>query len=233
MRDYPARNCSTKRTINLSFIETENRIYARYYKHVTQTQFSRTAKRFVIAAIMRLLIFVTLDGKTYSNDFYKRFTSRSCQPFEWLGHPFARNSPFEWLPSSIQTSICSNNLVTHLLATLNCSNNLVTHFVQNIRPFERLDHLYYGIPLNLLSNDMHGRRVTVFVQKIHLFQRSLNSMCSRFAWLHLTSLLALNSYFALFKTTLVHKHWSWSGFFFRCSRLWAFQRPLSLVRRNI
>ena len=183
MRDYPARNCSTKRTINLSFIETENRIYVCYYKHVTQTQFSRTVKRFVIAAIMRLLIFVTLDGKMFTNDFYKRFTSRSCQPLEWLGHPFARNSPFEWLPHPLVRNI---NLFEQLsyafVSNIKLFKQLGHPFVQNIvRPFEWLDHLYYGIPLNLLSNDMHGRRVTVFVQKIHLFERSLNSMCSRFA----------------------------------------------------
>ena len=127
MRDYPARNCSTKRTINLSFIEAENRIYARYYKHVTQTQFSRTVKRFVIAAIMRLLIFVTLDGKTYTNDFYKWFTSRSCQPFEWLGHPFARNSPFEWLPHP-------------LVRNINLFEQLSYAFVSNIKLFKQLGH---------------------------------------------------------------------------------------------
>ena len=42
---------------------------------------------------------MTFDGKTYTNDFPFSngfpFTSRLCQPFERLGHPFARNSPFE------------------------------------------------------------------------------------------------------------------------------------------
>ena len=47
-----------------------------------------------------------------------------------------------------------------------------------------------------------------------------------------TSLSALNSHFALFKTTRVHKRRLWSGFFFRFSRLWAFQRPQSLIRRK-
>ena len=36
-----------------------------------------------------------------------------------------------------------------------------------------------------------------------------------------TSLSALNSHFALFKTTRVHRRRLWSEFFFRCSRLWA------------
>ena len=48
-----------------------------------------------------------------------------------------------------------------------------------------------------------------------------------------TSLSALNSYFALFKTTCIPKCRSWSGFFFRCSRLWAFHCPQSLIRRTI
>ena len=48
-----------------------------------------------------------------------------------------------------------------------------------------------------------------------------------------TSLSALNFYFALFKTTHVHKRRSWSGFFFGCRRLRAFQRPRSLIRRKI
>ena len=78
---------------------------------------------------LRLLIFVTLDGKTYTNDFPFSngflFTSRLCQPFERLGHPF----------------------------------------VEDIRLFKQLCHLYYGISLNLLSNDMHGRRVRLFIQK--------------------------------------------------------------------
>ena len=108
VRDYPARNCSTERTINFSFIETENCIYARatiniQCKHGFLVQWRRVIhpKRLVITAIMRLLIFVTLDGKTYTNDFLFSngfpFTSCLCQPFERLGHPFARNSLFEYL----------------------------------------------------------------------------------------------------------------------------------------
>ena len=149
MRDYPARNCSTERTINFSFIDTENRIYVRYYKHVTQTRFSRTVKRLVIAAIMRLLIFVTLDGKTRTNDspFSNGFpfTSRSCQPFERLGHPFARNSPCEWLPQPLVRNINLFEQLSYAFVTnINPFKRLGQPFVQDIG-FERLGHLYYGI----------------------------------------------------------------------------------------
>ena len=142
MRDYPARNCSTERTINFSFIETENWIYARAIinmqrKHGFLGQWRRVIhpKRLVITATMRLLIFVTLYGKTYTNDFPFSngfpFTSRLCQPFERLGHPFARNSPFEWLPHPLVRNINrSSDLVTRSLETLNRANDLVTRLLK-------------------------------------------------------------------------------------------------------
>ena len=115
VRDYPARNCSTERTINFSFIETENCIYARatniQCKHGFLVQWRRVIhpKRLVITAIMRLLIFVTLDGKTYTNDFPFSngfpFTSGLCQPFERICLPFTRNSLFEWLPHPLKLRI--------------------------------------------------------------------------------------------------------------------------------
>ena len=74
-----------------------------------------------------------------SSGFLTRYTVRNISPFERLSYAFVRNiKPFKRLGHP---------------------------FVEDIRPFERLGHLYYGIPLNFLSNDMHGRRVTLFVQK--------------------------------------------------------------------
>ena len=75
-----------------------------------------------------------------------------------------------------QTAFClqavcvnrSNGLVTRLLETarnIKLFRQLGHPFVEDIRLFKQLRHLYYGISLNLLSNDMHGRRVTLFVQK--------------------------------------------------------------------
>ena len=177
VRDYPARNCSTERTINFSFIETENCIYARatiniQCKHGFLVQWRRVIhpKRLVITAIMRLLIFVTLDGKTYTNDFPFSngfsFTSRLCQPFERLGHPFARNSLFEWLPHPLVRNINPFERLSYtFVRNIKPFKWLGQPFVEDTRPFERLGHLYSGIPLNFLSNDMQGRRVTLFVQK--------------------------------------------------------------------
>ena len=152
-------------------------MWARYYKHETQTWFSRTVKkgydimsRLVMTAIMRLLIFVTLYGKTYTNDFPFSngfpFTSRLCQPFEWLGHPFARNSLFEWLPHPLVRNINPFEQLCYAFdRNIKRFKRLGHPFIEDIRPFKQLGHLYYGIPLNFLSNDMHGRRVTLFVQK--------------------------------------------------------------------
>ena len=177
VRDYPARNCSTERTINFSFIETENCIYARatiniHCKHGFLVQWRRVIhpKRLVITAIMRLLIFVTLDGKTYTNDFPFSngfpFTSRLCQRFERLGHPFARNSPFEWLPHLLVRNINPFERLTYaFVRNIKPCKRLGHQFVEDIRPLEWLGHLYSGIPLNFLSNDMYGRRVTLFVKK--------------------------------------------------------------------
>ena len=177
MRDYPARNCSTERTINFSFIETENWIYARAIinmqrKHGFLGQWRRVIhpKLLVITATMRHLIFVTLYGKTYTNDFPFSngfpFTSRLCQPFERLGHPFARNSPFEWLPHPLVRNINPLERLSYaFVRNIKPFKRLGHPFVEDIRPFKRLGHLYYGIPLNFLSNDIHGRRVTLFVQK--------------------------------------------------------------------
>ena len=89
-----------------------------------------------------------------SSGFLTRYTVRNISPFERLSYAFVRNiKPFKRLGHP---------------------------FVEDIRPLERLGHLYSGIPLNFLSNDMHGRRVTLFIKKIHLLERSFNSMFSRF-----------------------------------------------------
>ena len=114
--------------------------------------------------------FVNLYGKTYTNDFPFSngfpFTSRLCQRFERLGHPFARNSPFEWLPHPLVRNINPLERLSYaFVRNIKPFKRLGHPFVEDIRPFKRLGHLYYGIPLNFLSNDMHGRRVTLFVQK--------------------------------------------------------------------
>ena len=140
------------------------------------TQFSRTVKkgytpkRLVITAIMRLLIFVTLDGKTYTNDFPFSngfpFTSRLCQPFECICLPFTRNSLFEWLPHLLVRNINPFERLTYaFVRNIKPFKRLGHPFVGDIRPLERLGHLYSRIPLNFLLNDMHGRRVTLFVKK--------------------------------------------------------------------
>ena len=141
-------------------------------KHGFLVQWRRVIhpKRLVITAIMRLLIFVTLDGKTYTNDFPFSngfpFTSGLCQRFERLGHPFARNSPFEWLPHPLVRNINPFERLSYaFVRNIKPFKRLGHPFVEDIRPFERLGHLYYGIPLNFLSNDMHGRWVTLFIQK--------------------------------------------------------------------
>ena len=58
-----------------------------------------------------------------------------------------------------------------------------------------------------------GDELRYSFKKIHLFERSFNSMFQDLFDFICTSLSALNSYFALFKTTRVHKRRSWSGFF--------------------
>ena len=178
MRDYPARNCSTERTINFSFIETENCIYARatimniQRKHGFLVQWRVIhPKRLVITAIMRLLIFVTLDEKTYTNGFLFSngflFTRGLCQPFERIGHPFARNSPFEWLPHPLVININLFEWLTYaFVRNIKPFKRLGHPFVEDIRPFERLGHLYSGIPLNL------GDELRYSFKKIHLFERS-------------------------------------------------------------
>ena len=123
---------------------------------------------------MRLLIFVTLDGKTYTNDFPFSngfpFTSRLCQPFERLGHAFARNSTFEWLPHRPHPLVRNINPFERLnyafVRNIKPFKRLGHPFVEDIRPFERLGHLYSGIPLNL------GDELRYSFKKIHLFERS-------------------------------------------------------------
>ena len=119
---------------------------------------------------MRLLIFVTLDRKTYTNDFPFSngfpFTSGLCQPFERICLPFTRNSLFEWLPYPLVRNINPLERLTYAFVTnIKPFKRLGHPFVEDIRPLERLGHLYSGIPLNFLSNDMHGRRVTLFIEK--------------------------------------------------------------------
>ena len=127
-------------------------------------------KRLVITAIMRLLIFMTLEGKTYTNDFpfsngssvYKPFVST----FRTAWSPVRWNSPFEWLPQPLVWNINPFERLSYaFVKNIKPFKRLGHPFVEDIRPFERLGHLYSGIPLNFLSNDIHGRRSTLFVQK--------------------------------------------------------------------
>ena len=162
-------------------------------------------KRLVITAIMRLLIFVTLDGKTYTNDFPFSngfpFTSRLCRPFERLGHAFARNSTFEWLPHRPHPLVRNINPFERLnyafVRNIKPFKRLGHPFVEDSRRFERLGHLYYGIPLNFLSNDMHGS-CAIRSKKNPSFERSFNSMFSRFVWLHLHKFIGFKLLFCPF-----------------------------------
>ena len=199
-------------------------------------------KRVVITAIMRLLIFVTIYRKTYTNDFRFSnsfpFTSSLCQLFEWLGQPFARNSPFEWLPHLLVRNINPFKWLSYtFVRNIKPFKRLGHPFVEDIRSFERFGHLYYGIPLNFLWMTCMGDELCYSFKKIHLFEPITCSLVlinvSRFVWLHLHKFISFKLLFLLLKTTRVQKRGSWSGFFFRCSRLWAFQRPRCPIRRKI
>ena len=210
VRDYPARNCSTERTINFSFIETENCIYACatiniQCKHGFLVQWRRVIhpKRLAITAIMRLLIFVTLDGKTYTNDFLFSngfpFTSGLCQPFERIGHPFARNSPFEWLPHP-------------LVRNINPFERLSYAFVRNIKLFKRLGTRLLktsgrsnGVVICIMAflcifcrMTCMGDELRYSLKKIPLFERWFKSMFSRFVWLHLHKFIGFKLSFCPF-----------------------------------
>ena len=160
-------------------------------------------KRLVITAIMRLLIFVTLDGKTYTDDFPFSngflLTSRLCQPFERLGHPFARNSPFEWLP--------------HLLVrNINPFERLSYAFVRNIKLFKRLGTRLLktsgrsnGVVICIMAflcifcrMTCMGDELRYSLKKIPLFERSFKSMFSRFVWLHLHKFIGFKLLFCPF-----------------------------------
>ena len=160
-------------------------------------------KRLVITAIMRLLIFVTLDGKTYTDDFPFSngfpFTSRLCQPFERLGHPFARNSPFEWLPHP-------------LVRNINPFERLSYAFVRNIKLFKRLGTRLLktsgrsnGVVICIMAflcifcrMTCMGDELRYSLKKIPLFERSFKSMFSRFVWLHLHKFIGFKLLFCPF-----------------------------------
>ena len=151
-----------------------------------QTRFSRTVKKgYTPVTSCYYSHYETFEicDLTYTNDFPFSngfsFTSHLCQPFKRLGHPFARNSPFEWLPHPLDRNINPfERLSCEFVRNIKLFKRLGHPFVED-RPFKRLGHLYYGIPLNFLSNEMHGTRVTLFIKKIHLFKRSFNSTFSR------------------------------------------------------
>ena len=72
-----------------------------------------------------------------------------CQPFEWLGHPFARNiNPFELLRHPLIKNIKLFERLSHL-------------FIEGVRPFERLGHPFaedirlfeqLGHPYNVMAS---------------------------------------------------------------------------------
>ena len=88
-----------------------------------------------------------------------------CQPFKWLGRPFTRNiSPLEQLCHPFIGDINPFKQLSYpFIRYIKQFERLGHPFVEDIRPFERLGHLYYGITLNFLPNDLHGRRVTLFL----------------------------------------------------------------------
>ena len=120
---------------------------------------------------------------------------------------------------SLETLNRSNDLVTRLLKTSGCSNGLVICILAFLWIFCRMTCMGDELRYSLKKFNCWSGHLT------QCFQDLFDFIC--------TSLSALNSYFALFKTTRIPKCRSWSGFFFRCSRLWAFQRPQSLIRRTI
>ena len=151
---------------------------------------------------MRLLIFMTLDGKTYTNDFpfsngssvYKPFVSTvrtAWSPVRW-------NSPFEWLPHPLETSIRSNDLVTRSLETLNRSNDLVTHLLKTSGRSNGLVICILAFLWIFCRMTFMGDELRYSFKKIHLFERSLNSMFSRFVWLHLHKFIGFKLIFCPF-----------------------------------
>ena len=160
-------------------------------------------KRLVITAIMRLLIFMTLDGKTYTNDFpfsngssvYKPFVStvrtawspvRWNSPFEWLPHPLVRNiNPFERLSYAFVRNIkLFKRLGTRLLKTSGRSNGVVICIMAFLCIFCRMTCM--------------GDELRYSLKKIPLFERSFKSMFSRFVWLHLHKFIGFKLLFCPF-----------------------------------
>ena len=174
----------------------ELHICARYYKHSTQTRFSRTVKKgytpetscyyshyetFDICDLRRenihwwLSVFKRLSV-------YKPFVStvrtawspvRWNSPFEWLPHPLVRNiNPFERLSYVFVRNIkLFKRLGTRLLKTSGRSNGVVICIMAFLCIFCRMTCM--------------GDELRYSLKKIPLFERSFKSMFSRFVWLHL------------------------------------------------
>ena len=108
-----------------------------------------------------------------------------CQPFEWLGHPFARNiNPFELLRHPLIKNIKLFEWPSHLFIEGVRPFEWLGHpFAEDIRPFEQLGHPYNVIwhPFEF-SVKRRGRRVTQSVQNISLVQVvcsfHVNKICS-------------------------------------------------------
>ena len=154
---------------------------------------------------MRLLIFVTLDGKTYTNDFPFSngfpFTSGLCQPFERICLPFIRNSLFEWLPHPLVRNINPFEQLCYAFdRNIKPFKQLGHPFVEDIRPFKRLGHLYNLWHSFEFSVEWHAWETSYAIRSKkftcssgHLtqcFQDLFDFIC--------TSLSALNYHFTLF-----------------------------------
>ena len=139
-----------------------------------------------------------------------------CQPFNQLGHLFARNARlfeqlrhpfvgninlFEQLSCPFVRNIKLFEWLGHpFVEDIRPFEWLRHAFIEDIRPFERLGHTYYSIPLNFLLNDMEDKLCRISLV------RTVNSMFSTFVRLHLhTFYISFKLLFHPFKTTLVHK----------------------------
>ena len=152
------------------------------------------------------------------------------QPFKWLGRPFTRNisrlerlrhpffgniNPFKQLSYPFIRNIKRFERLGHpFVEDIRPFEWLGCMFVEDIRLLEWLGHSYYYRILWIffwmtweMSCAIRSKNFTCSSgHLIQYFQDLFNFIC--------TSLLALNSYFALTEIACMHKR-SWSGFFFQ------------------
>ena len=99
----------------------------------------------------------------------------------------------------LETSNHSTDLVTRSLKTSGCSNVLVIHNMASLRTTRAI---FCGMTWIILS----WRRVTLSIQKIHLFERSFNSIFSRFVDCHGRA----NKSYVLWEQCIKSKAWALS-----------------------